>query len=73
MVVALEEEQICGVGMDALVHDPAPLGKYGKLWSFPNVVTAPHIETTTAQSQSESASAAMKNVWDYFEGPTGSS
>lgn len=59
LVVALEEGQIWGVGMDALVHDPAPLDKYGKLWSFPSVVTTPHIGATTAQSQSESASAEI--------------
>ena len=67
MVTALIEKKIWGVGIDALVYDPPTLEKYGDLWSLPNVVTTPHIGASTPQTQSESACAAVLNVWEFFE------
>uniref|UniRef100_A0A0B7KJC3 S-adenosyl-L-homocysteine hydrolase NAD binding domain-containing protein n=1 Tax=Bionectria ochroleuca TaxID=29856 RepID=A0A0B7KJC3_BIOOC len=67
MVTALKEKKIWGVGIDALVYDPPTLEKYGDLWSLPNVVTTPHIGASTPQTQSESACAAVLNVWEFFE------
>ncbi|UPL04256.1 hypothetical protein LCI18_015190 [Fusarium solani-melongenae] len=67
LVVALREKQLRGVGLDALLYDPPSLAKYGELWSFPNVVTTPHIGATIPQTQSESACAAVRNVWDFFK------
>lgn len=67
LLAALKDKQLWGIGIDALVYDPPSSEKYGELWSLPNVVTTPHIGATTPETQSDSACAAVRKVWEFFQ------
>jgi glyoxylate reductase len=60
LVAALRSGQIAGAGLD--VTDPEPLPLAHELFTFPNVVIAPHIASASLATRSRMAALAAENI-----------
>jgi phosphoglycerate dehydrogenase-like enzyme len=65
LMQALESEIIWGAGLDAHMQEPPTKERYSRLWNHPRVVSTPHIGAATAQTQYETAAAAMDFVYEF--------
>ena len=63
---ALTDNLIWGAGLDCHEQEPPTKEKYGKLWSHPRVISTPHIGAATAQTQVETATAAIAKLYDFI-------
>ncbi|KAH7346923.1 D-isomer specific 2-hydroxyacid dehydrogenase [Pyrenochaeta sp. MPI-SDFR-AT-0127] len=63
---ALEEELIFGAGLDCHEQEPPTKERYGRLWATGRVVSTPHIGAATAETQMETAIAAVDRLADYI-------
>ena len=70
LVNALNQGLLFGAGLDCHEEEPPTLDKYKDLWATGRVVSTPHIGATTADTQVETATAAINNVHRYFMGQT---
>ncbi|KAF2161132.1 hypothetical protein M409DRAFT_28462 [Zasmidium cellare ATCC 36951] len=61
---ALREGLIWGAGLDCHEHEPPTKEHYAALWEL-GVVSTPHIAAKTAQTQMNTAIAAVKQVIDF--------
>lgn len=62
LVQALDEGLLFGAGLDCHEEEPPTLKRYERLWATGQVVSTPHIGATTADTQIETAVAAIDNV-----------
>lgn len=60
---ALDEGCIWGAGLDCHEEEPPTLSRYQKLWSHSGIVSTPHIGAATAQTQMETAKAAVDRLY----------
>lgn len=65
---ALDEGQLWGVGLDCHEQEPPTKERYEKLWKYPNIVSLPHVGAATAQTQMETALAAVERLYAYATG-----
>lgn len=65
---ALDEGLIWGVGLDCHEQEPPTKERYEKLWKHSNVVSLPHVGAATAQTQMETALAAVERLHAYATG-----
>jgi phosphoglycerate dehydrogenase-like enzyme len=63
---ALRDELIFGAGLDCHEQEPPTKEKYGGLWDTGRVVSTPHIGAATAETQMETAMAAVDRLADYI-------
>ncbi|EON68816.1 hypothetical protein W97_08074 [Coniosporium apollinis CBS 100218] len=63
----LRDELIWGAGLDCHEQEPPSKEKYELLWNE-RVVSTPHIGATTAQTQQETATAAVARLYDFVSG-----
>jgi phosphoglycerate dehydrogenase-like enzyme len=63
---ALEEKLIFGAGLDCHEQEPPTKEKYGGLWATGRVVSTPHIGAATAETQLETATAAIDRLADFI-------
>jgi D-3-phosphoglycerate dehydrogenase / 2-oxoglutarate reductase len=69
LLVALEKEQIWGVGLDAMDHEPPTIAQYGEtLLKHPRVLMTPHIGASTEENQERSGLAAVQILFDLLDG-----
>lgn len=66
LVEALRTGQIAGAGLD--VTDPEPLPLTHELFTFPNVVIAPHIASASFATRSKMATLAADNIIEVLAG-----
>lgn len=64
---ALSEGLIFGAGLDCHEEEPPTKEKYEGLWATGRVVSTPHIGAATAQTQMETAMAAIDRLAEYIE------
>jgi phosphoglycerate dehydrogenase-like enzyme len=64
---ALDDGLIWGAGLDCHEQEPPTKDKYELLWRHPNVVSTPHIGAATAQTQMETACAAVERLYEYVK------
>ncbi|PVI00956.1 hypothetical protein DM02DRAFT_526035 [Periconia macrospinosa] len=64
---ALREELTWGAGLDCHEQEPPTKEKYGGLWETGRVVSTPHIGAATAQTQMETAMAAIDLLDKYIK------
>ena len=64
---ALREGLIWGAGLDCHEHEPPIKEIYGSLWETGRVVSTPHIGAATAETQMETAMAAVDRLYDYIQ------
>ena len=64
---ALTEGLIWGAGLDCHVQEPPSKEKYQALWQHENVLSLPHVGAATAQTQIDTAVAAVRNVTGYMQ------
>lgn len=64
---ALSEGLIFGAGLDCHEQEPPTKERYGGLWATGRVVSTPHIGAATAQTQMETAMAAMDKLAAYIQ------
>lgn len=62
---ALKEGLIWGAGLDCHEQEPPTKEKYGGLWATGRVVSTPHVGAATAQTQMETAMAAIDRLHEY--------
>lgn len=62
---ALKEGLIWGVGLDCHEQEPPTKERYGGLWATGRVVSTPHVGAATAETQMETAIAAVDRLWEY--------
>jgi phosphoglycerate dehydrogenase-like enzyme len=62
---ALNSGIIWGAGLDAHEQEPPTKERYAGLWEHPQVVSTPHIGAATAQTQYETAAAAMDFLFEF--------
>jgi phosphoglycerate dehydrogenase-like enzyme len=62
---ALDERLIWGAGLDCHVQEPPTKERYELLWKHPNVLSLPHVGAATAQTQAETAVAAVEHLYEY--------
>ena len=62
---ALTDGVIWGAGLDCHEQEPPTAEKYSKLWKHPRVVSTPHIGAATAQTQMETAMAAVDKLYTF--------
>lgn len=67
---ALKEGLIWGVGLDCHEQEPPTKEKYGGLWATGRVVSTPHVGAATAQTQMETAIAAVDKLHQYVQTTT---
>jgi phosphoglycerate dehydrogenase-like enzyme len=67
LVQALDEGLIWGAGLDCHEQEPPTKEKYERLWKHPNVISLPHAGAATAQTQMETALAAVERLHDYIQ------
>jgi phosphoglycerate dehydrogenase-like enzyme len=67
LVQALDKSLIWGVGLDCHEQEPPTKEKYERLWKHPNVISLPHVGAATAQTQMETALAAIERLHDYIQ------
>lgn len=63
---ALSEDLIFGAGLDCHEQEPPTKERYGSLWATGKVVSTPHIGAATAQTQMETAMAAVDRLAEYI-------
>lgn len=63
---ALKEELIFGAGLDCHEQEPPTQERYGGLWETGRVVSTPHVGAATAQTQMETAMAAVDRLAEYI-------
>jgi hypothetical protein len=63
---ALQEKLIFGAGLDCHEQEPPTREKYGGLWATGRVVSTPHIGAATAETQLETATAAIDRLADFI-------
>lgn len=66
LINALMEKEILGAGLDVYEHEP--LAKDSPLLSMPNVITLPHIGSSTQSTRDKMAMAAAKNLVQALNG-----
>ena len=64
---ALREGLIWGAGLDCHENEPPNKDKYGSLWEIGRVVSTPHVGAATAETQMETAMAAVDRLYDYIQ------
>ncbi|USP82065.1 hypothetical protein yc1106_09339 [Curvularia clavata] len=64
---ALKEGLIWGAGLDCHEQEPPTKEKYGGLWATGRVVSTPHVGAATAQTQMETAMAAVDRLHQYVQ------
>lgn len=62
---ALDEGLIWGAGLDCHEQEPPTKERYERLWKHDNVISLPHVGAATAQTQMETACAAVQRLYDY--------
>jgi phosphoglycerate dehydrogenase-like enzyme len=67
LVQALNAGYIWGAGLDCHTQEPPTRERYGGLWQHPNIISMPHIGAATAQTQRETAVAAVERLWAYVQ------
>lgn len=67
LVQALDEELIWGVGLDCHEQEPPTKERYERLWKHQNVISLPHVGAATAQTQMETALAAVERLHTYIQ------
>lgn len=65
LCTALTTGVVWGAGLDCHEQEPPTKEKYFKLWSHPRVVSTPHIGAATAQTQMETAKAAVDRLYEF--------
>ncbi|ETN39806.1 uncharacterized protein HMPREF1541_06032 [Cyphellophora europaea CBS 101466] len=65
LVRALDDGLIWGAGLDCHEQEPPTKGRYERLWKHDNVISLPHVGAATAQTQMETACAAVQRLYDY--------
>lgn len=68
LISALNQGLLGGCGLDCHETEPPTLNRYEELWATGRVVSTPHIGATTADTQVETATAAINNVHRYLTG-----
>lgn len=63
---ALHEDLIFGAGLDCHEQEPPTKERYGGLWATGRVVSTPHIGAATAETQMETAIAAIDRLAEYI-------
>jgi phosphoglycerate dehydrogenase-like enzyme len=64
---ALEKGYIWGAGLDCHEQEPPTKERYQRLWAHPNVISLPHVGAATAQTQRETAVAAVERLHAYVQ------
>jgi phosphoglycerate dehydrogenase-like enzyme len=64
---ALRECLIWGAGLDCHEHEPPTKEIYGSLWETGRVVSTPHVGAATAETQMETAMAAVDQLDGYIK------
>lgn len=64
---ALNEGLIWGAGLDCHEQEPPTRERYGGLWETGRVVSTPHVGAATAETQMETAIAAVDRLWEYTQ------
>ncbi|KIW11222.1 hypothetical protein PV08_10522 [Exophiala spinifera] len=67
LVQALNAGYIWGAGLDCHEQEPPTRERYEELWQHPNVISLPHVGAATAQTQRETALAAVERLWAYVQ------
>ncbi|KAK5109656.1 hypothetical protein LTR62_006778 [Meristemomyces frigidus] len=63
---AVKEGVIWGAGLDCHEEEPPTKARYEALWSSGRIVSTPHIGAATAQTQMETAKAAVDLLYDHI-------
>ncbi|KAH8626022.1 d-3-phosphoglycerate dehydrogenase [Alternaria alternata] len=63
---ALKEGLIWGAGLDCHEHEPPTKEVYGSLWKTGRVVSTPHVGAATAETQMQTAMAAVDRLYEYI-------
>jgi phosphoglycerate dehydrogenase-like enzyme len=66
----LKDGLIWGAGLDCHEQEPPTKEKYGGLWETGRVVSTPHVGAATAQTQMETAMAAINRLSEYIRAST---
>jgi phosphoglycerate dehydrogenase-like enzyme len=66
LVKALQNGLLFGAGLDCHEEEPPTLKRYKELWETGRVISTPHIGATTADTQVETATAAINRVHKYL-------
>jgi phosphoglycerate dehydrogenase-like enzyme len=64
---ALKEGLIFGAGLDCHEQEPPTKERYGGLWDTGRVVSTPHIGAATAETQMETAMAAIDRLAEHIQ------
>lgn len=64
---ALENRLIWGAGLDCHEEEPPTKKRYEMLWKHPNVLSTPHVGAATAQTQIDTAVAAVHRLRDFID------
>lgn len=64
---ALSEELIFGAGLDCHEQEPPTQERYGGLWATGRVVSTPHVGAATAETQLETAVAAIDRLAEFID------
>ena len=64
---ALKEGLIWGAGLDCHEHEPPTKEVYGSLWETGRVVSTPHVGAATAETQMQTAIAAVDRLYEYIK------
>lgn len=67
LVHALDEGLIWGAGLDCHEQEPPTKQGYERLWKHQNVISLPHVGAATAQTQMETALAAVERLHAYVQ------
>jgi phosphoglycerate dehydrogenase-like enzyme len=68
---ALKEGLIWGAGLDCHEQEPPTKEKYGSLWETGRVVSTPHVGAATAETQMETAVAAVDLLYNHIKAARG--
>lgn len=71
LVQALDQGLIWGAGLDCHEQEPPTQQKYERLWRHQNVISLPHVGAATAQTQMETAIAAVERLHAYVQSREG--
>jgi phosphoglycerate dehydrogenase-like enzyme len=64
---ALKEGLIWGAGLDCHENEPPTKEVYGSLWETGRVVNTPHVDAATAETQMQTAIAAVDRLYEYIK------
>lgn len=67
LVQALDEGLIWGAGLDCHEQEPPTQQRYERLWKHQNIISLPHVGAATAQTQMETAIAAVEKLHTYVK------